>query len=125
MQRKHLIIAGATAVVLVLMTAGASALMTRHALNEEKPEQKIAVSSTTPARKENIQWNDPAPPPAKQATNCDDGNIAGLIVGGAAGGLIGNQVGSGKGNTAATIGGAVGGAYLGKEHIPLDNVTCR
>lgn len=61
----------------------------------------------------------------QQVEDCDDGNIVGMALGGVAGGLLGNQVGKGSGNTAATIGGTVGGAYLGKDHIPTRNVTCR
>ncbi len=61
--------------------------------------------------------------PVKPA--CNDGNILGYAAGGVAGGVLGHQIGKGKGNTAATIGGVLGGAYLGGQHIPLQNATCR
>ena len=105
-------------VAILLFAVAATAYFTSRA-----PEQKTVSTIThTPHRAQAVA---PQPAPVQQAANCDDGNVVGLAAGGLVGGLLGNQVGKGSGNTAATIGGAVGGAYLGKEHLPTKNVTCR
>ena len=117
MTRSSMILAGLGAFALLVIAVGASAYVTKEALEDEKP---VATKS------QKITWDEPrpAPQPQKVASNCDDGNIVGTVVGGVGGGLIGNQIGSGSGNTAATIGGAVGGAALGNRYIPTKNVTC-
>ena len=119
MTRSSMILAGLGAFALLVITVGASAYVTKEALEDE---QKPVVKT------EKIVWKEPRqqaqPQPVQQASNCDDGNIVGTVVGGVGGGLIGNQIGSGSGNTAATIGGAVGGAALGNRYIPTKNVTC-
>jgi len=117
MTRSSMVLAGVGALVLLVITVGASAYVTKEALeNEQKPVTKS----------EKIVWNEPRQQaqPQPVANDCDDGNIVGTVVGGVGGGLIGNQIGSGSGNTAATIGGAVGGAALGNRYIPTKNVTC-
>lgn len=123
MSKKQILAWGLGAVVLVLLTAGASALVTREMI-ESKPPATEKAAVTAP-KSQKITWNEPrrqaqpAPPP------CNDGNIVGKVVGGLGGGLVGSQIGSGSGKTAATIGGAVGGTVLGGEYIPTENVTCR
>lgn len=124
MTRKMMIMLGIGALALVLVTAGASALVTNHIANS-KEETKIVSTKKPRAHKEQITWNEPRQAAQPQAPACDDGNIVGLALGGVAGGVAGNQIGKGSGNTVATIGGAVGGAVLGKEYIPTRNVTCR
>jgi uncharacterized protein YcfJ len=129
MMRKNLplyILGGA---VLVAMTAGASAFVTKTVVQDEKP---VVVEKTAQAPKaEKITWNEPqkrpqtAQPQQHTVPSCDDGNVVGAIVGGVGGGVAGSQIGSGNGQTLATIGGALGGAYLGKEYIPTRNVTCK
>lgn len=121
MKRKHMITAGLGAVVLLLMTAGASAYIATEMNNDQaKPVAKKSV------QREEIRWNEPERAPVqKVASNCDDGNVVGYIAGGALGGIAGSQFGDGNGKTATTIGGALGGGYLGKEYIPTHNVTCR
>ena len=124
MSKKQILAWGLGAVVLVLLTAGASALVTREVIESKTPASETAVVVKAPAHQK-ITWNEPrrqaqpAPPP------CNDGNIVGKVVGGLGGGLVGSQIGSGSGKTAATIGGAVGGTVLGGEYIPTENVTCR
>lgn len=125
MTRKMMIMLGVGALVLVLVTAGASALVTNHMANTKEETKVVAAKKPRAAQKEQISWNEPRQAAQPQVPSCDDGNIVGLVLGGAAGGVAGNQIGKGNGNTAATIGGAVGGAYLGKEYIPTKNVTCR
>lgn len=105
------------AIVLILVTAGASA----YVMSARDDNDKRAL-------KETITWSGPrasGPQPAPVRAACNDDNIVGKVVGGVGGGLVGNQIGKGKGNTAATIGGAVGGTLLGEEYIPTHNVTCR
>lgn len=127
MKTKQIIAWGAGVLALVLVTAGASALVTREMMDEKPAIEKTAEA---PARKsQKITWNDTPSQPVQPirtaaATPCSDGNIVGLALGGIGGGIAGNQIGKGSGKTAATIGGAVGGAYLGKEFIPTENVTC-
>jgi len=129
MKRSHMIAAG-IGMVALLATAGAGAYFGRDTL---MAEDVVAKSDPVPATKSqnSITWNQPAPvkaqatAPVQTASNCDDGNVLGLVLGGAAGGIAGSQIGSGSGKTAATIGGALGGAYLGGEYIPLKNATCR
>ena len=126
MQKKQIMAWGLGVLALVLVTAGASALVTREIV-DEKPAIETAAK---PAKSSNnkISWNEPrqAPQPAAQPAKpaCNDGNIVGKVIGGVGGGIIGNQIGSGSGNTVATIGGAVGGTVLGGEYIPTENVTC-
>lgn len=119
--RKRALITGLGAVLLVAMTAGASAFITRQSLiPDDKP-----VAEKTLAKNE-IRWNNPpAQQPAPQrVANCDDGNIVGKVVGGVGGGVLGSQLGKGDGKTAGTIAGTLGGAYVGGKVIPTDNVTC-
>lgn len=128
MQRKHMILAGITAVALLALTAGASAYIATN-MNKEEPVAAKVASAPKAKVGENIRWNNnaqPAPAPQQQqvASNCSDGNIVGTVIGGAAGGLAGSQVGKGNGKTAATIGGAVAGGYLGNQFIPTDNALC-
>lgn len=127
MKTKQILAWGAGVLALVLVTAGASALVTKDMMSE-KPAIETARA---PAPKEQkITWNEPRnaepvqPVRTAAAPPCNDGNIVGLALGGIGGGIAGNQIGKGSGNTVATIGGAVGGAYLGKEFIPTENVTC-
>lgn len=127
MQKKHMIATGAGIAALVIMTATASALITKQNLN---PEKDSAVVETVTTHKEvkakPVQAAaQPAPQQVAQQPACDDGNIAGTVLGGAAGGVIGSQIGDGSGQTAATIAGVAGGALLGREYIPTRNVTCR
>lgn len=89
-------------------------------------EEPAAVASAPAKSKHYVAYQQTAQQGViHQKPPCEDGNILGTLAGGAAGGIIGNQIGSGSGKTVATIGGAVGGAYLGREHIPLNNSTCR
>lgn len=104
------------AIVLVLVTAGASAYVLSQPKDAPRGE-KITWSSSR------IEPAAGAPAPARVA--CNDDNIVGKVVGGVGGGLLGSQVGKGGGKTAATIGGSVGGTLLGEEFIPTNNVTCR
>ncbi len=121
--RKNAILLGITGIVLIALTAGASAYIVTKSMDDDK-----VVTETS--HTETIKWNEqraavqpqPQAQPAKPA--CDDGNIVGTVVGGVGGGVVGSQIGSGSGQTAATIGGAIGGAVLGKEFIPTENVTC-
>jgi uncharacterized protein YcfJ len=124
MKRNNAIILGSAVVALVLMTAGASAYITREAATPEK-----TVTQNHVVTHERISWKEPAPAPApaqaQPQANCDDGNIVGNVLGGVGGGIAGSQLGKGKGKTAATIGGTLGGAYVGGKFIPTQNVTCR
>jgi uncharacterized protein YcfJ len=135
MQRKHMIATVVGAVALVVMTATASALITKQNVTADED----VISETVTTRKEvkaapvrhsanqPVQRANPEPAPQQVAQQpaCDDGNIAGTVLGGAAGGVIGSQIGNGSGQTAATIAGVAGGALLGREYIPTRNITCR
>jgi uncharacterized protein YcfJ len=116
-------------VALVLLSAGASALIMKEM---DRPEQPAAVHHVV--KNEKIHWNghrqvQAAPAPAaatiEPAVGCDDNNIVGTGVGGVAGGVAGSQIGKGDGKTAATIAGTLGGAYLGNQLLPTRNVTCK
>lgn len=119
-------------IIVIGTTAWASATLTRQSLTEEKI---ASVETVKPAKKHksgknDITWNQPAQqqpaqPPQRVASGCNDHNIVGTLAGGALGGIAGNQIGNGGGKTAATIGGVLGGAYLGNQYIPTHNVTCR
>jgi uncharacterized protein YcfJ len=113
---------GLGVLALIIVTAGASALVTREAMTPEKAGVEIVAAAPAP-KEQKITWNDApthdAPPP------CNDGNIVGKVLGGVGGGVVGSQIGSGSGQTVATIGGTLGGAYLGGEYTPTENVTCR
>ncbi len=137
MQNKNWIIVGIAALILVLVSAGASALITR---NNIRDEQTVSVTKeetvTKPVvhhkhvREENINWNNraAAPAPIQQAQAlppCDDKNIVGTVLGGLGGGLAGSQFGKGNGQVAATAVGVAAGAVAGNEYIPTRNVTCR
>ena len=125
MKTNQIIAWGVGVLALVLITAGASALVTKEVMNTNNVEpQKVAEAKVSKTQK--ISWNEPRQQPTAQPARppCNDGNIVGLALGGIGGGIAGNQIGKGSGKTVATIGGAVGGAYLGKEYIPTDNVTC-
>lgn len=104
----NILAVAASAVLLVMATAGASVYMMENDTKDEKTEV-VHVSS-----------NNSQPTP-----KCDDDNIVGKVIGGAAGGVLGSQVGGGSGKTAATIGGSVGGTVLGEKYINTKNVTCR
>ena len=125
MARKHVLAFGIGVLALVLLTAGASALVTKEILADKPAVEKVANNKKASPPGERIAWNEPRQAPKPQAPACDDGNIVGYVLGGAAGGIAGNQIGKGNGKTAATIGGTLGGAYLGGEYIPTHNVTCR
>lgn len=129
MKRNHVILAGVAGLVLIALTAGASAYVATSMIHEEKEPVKVASVKKEPKVGENIRWNNnsapaPAPQPQRVASNCSDGNIVGTVIGGAAGGIAGNQIGKGNGNTAATIGGAIAGGYLGNQFIPTHNALC-
>lgn len=120
---------GAGILALVLITAGASAMIT-HEVMQDKPvaQEKVVKAAPVRAKKETITWNDAPPPPQRQAQAlppCDDGNVVGHVAGGVVGGIAGNQVGSGNGQTVATIAGTLGGAYLGGRYLPTRGATCR
>lgn len=132
MQKKQLIATGFGIAALVIMTATASALITRDRY-ADKPVTEEVVSKTE-TNHERVAAVEPAAgerapvpqqQPTQQAPACDDGNIAGTVLGGAAGGIIGSQIGDGNGQAAATIAGVAGGALLGREYIPTQNITCR
>ncbi len=120
MKTKQILAWGIGVFALVLMTAGASALVTKELLEPNKPVIERAAKAPVGER---IAWNDAPARPA--SAPCNDGNIVGKIVGGVGGGVAGSQIGSGSGQTAATIGGTLGGAYLGGEYIPTHNATCQ
>ena len=125
MTRKNLIVLCVGVFALVVLTAGASAFVTRNVLTEDKTEVQRLTDS--PAKTEKITWNEPRQQPQPQqqpVKTCDDANIVGAAIGAVAGGVVGNQIGSGKGQDLATIGGAIGGGYLGQQHIPTRNTLC-
>jgi uncharacterized protein YcfJ len=125
MQKKHIIALAIGIPALILVSAGASALITQKTIKDDQPVQKVATVSNK--SKNNIQWNDAQKTnvqPVKAAAKCDDGNIVGYIAGGTAGGIAGSTLGKGNGQTATTIAGTLGGAYLGGEYLPTRNVTC-
>lgn len=112
------------AIALIMVTAGASALITDH-FNDTQPAPVVhKVASTT--HHDNVRWNNP---PAQQAQpvaqKCDDGNVVGYGLGALAGGLIGHQIGDGKGKDVATVGGAAAGALAGGQYIPTRGVLCQ
>lgn len=132
------------AIVMVAGVAGATIYknyqppqtMDEHAVapGEGGAFRKSSSGKNAPSEPNNqtLPWHDQNPQPAPRAERipvakpaCNDGNILGYAAGGVAGGVLGNQIGKGKGNAAATIGGVLGGAYLGGQHIPLQNATCR
>lgn len=107
------------ALALVMLTAGASALITRDVVTPDEPKTvtKVVHTNTTNTK--------PAPQqPQKVAAKCDDGNVVGYGLGALAGGLIGNQVGDGDGKKVATVAGAAGGALAGGQYIPTRGVLC-
>ena len=126
MNRKNLVVLCVGVFTLVLLTAGASAFMTRSLITEDKTD--VQRLSDEKPKADKITWNEPRQnsqpqaQPAKPA--CDDGNIVGAAIGAVGGGLVGNQIGKGKGQDLATIGGAIGGGYLGQQHIPTRNTLC-
>ena len=124
MPRKQLTLLIVGAIVLIALTAGASAYVTRGTMTPDEPVKKTASVKTV--QKEQISWNQqpaqPAPAPVKR---CDDGNIVGAAIGAAGGGLIGNQFGKGKGKDLATIGGVIAGGAAGHQMIPTRGVLCR
>lgn len=114
------------ALALIMISAGASALITQRVAEPDKP----VAQTTTPrvAKKEVVHWNNPPaqqPAPQRVAAACDDGNVVGYGLGALAGGLIGNQIGDGKGKDVATVGGAAVGALAGGQYIPTRGVLCR
>lgn len=126
MTKKDMLALGAGAILLVGVTAGASAYYM------DQRDEDNAVTETTQRQSSNDapveRVSQPAPAPVQQQAQipaCDDDNIVGKVAGGVAGGLIGTQIGKGNGNKVATIGGSVGGTILGEEYIPTRNVTCR
>ncbi len=116
---KKLVGAGIGVVLLIASTALAASYFTRESL------QSKAESHKQPRQHGRAPANSSSQKVAATEPSCNDSNIAGVVVGGVAGGVVGHQVGKGSGNTAATIAGTLGGAYLGGQHIPLNNVTCR
>lgn len=129
MQRKHIILASVIGLVMIVLTAAASAYVATNMAEKKDESVKVASMKKEPKVGENIRWNNnpqpaPAPQPQRVASNCSDGNIVGTVIGGAAGGIAGNQIGKGNGNTAATIGGAIAGGYLGNQFIPTHNALC-
>lgn len=120
MTKRDIFALTAGAILLVGITAGASA----YYLNSDDAveERSQAVSQIQPAAATTRTTTQAAPAPLPE---CDDDNIVGKVVGGVGGGLLGAQVGSGSGKTAATIGGSVGGTILGEKYVPTKNVTCR
>ncbi len=140
MTRKTMIITGLSMFALILLTAGASAMITKEMVEKDEIKtEEVAVATPVKAKtvhhkhkstsRDDITWNDNRQPvqqpPVREASACDDGNIVGTVVGGAAGGLGGSQIGNGNGKIAATIAGTLGGAYLGNRYVPARNVTCR
>lgn len=114
------------AIALIMISAGASALITKKVAEEDKP---TPVAAAHTVKKDTIHWNNnpPAQQPAPQrvAAACDDGNVVGYGLGALAGGLLGNQIGDGKGKDVATVGGAAVGALAGGQYIPTRGVLCR
>ena len=126
--RKNLVVLCVGVFTLMLLTAGASAFMTRNIITEDRTG--VQRLTDTDPKAEKITWNEqrrqPQPQQAAQPVEpaCDDANIVGAAIGAVAGGVVGNQIGSGKGQDLATIGGAIGGGYLGQQHIPTRNALC-
>jgi uncharacterized protein YcfJ len=138
MQNKNWIIVGIAALILIMVSAGASALITRNNIRDaetvtvtkEETVTKPVVHHKQVRHDDNINWNNraAAPAPVQQAQAlppCDDKNIVGTVLGGLGGGLAGSQVGKGNGQIAATAVGVAAGAVAGNEYIPTRNVTCR
>ena len=120
MTKKDIFALTAGAILLVGVTAGASA----YYMNQDEwaeNERSTRVSNVEPAS----GTQQPVQAQATAQPACDDDNIVGKVLGGAAGGVAGSQFGSGNGQTAATIGGTVGGTLLGEKYIPTHNTTCR
>lgn len=121
-------------VVLLAMTAGASALITRNNLENEDKTVTVTektVTSNKPvhhvATTNKVNWNNTRtvqqqPVPVKKA--CSDGNVVGAVLGAVGGGLVGSQIGGGKGKDVATIGGAAVGGLAGQQYIPTNGVLC-
>lgn len=119
-------------VVLLAMTAGASALITRNNLENEDKVVTVTektVTSNKPAHhtSNKVNWNSnrnaqQQPVPLKKS--CSDGNVVGAVLGAVGGGLVGSQIGGGKGNDVATIGGAAVGGLAGQQYIPTNGVLC-
>ena len=124
--RKNLVVLCVGVFTLMLLTAGASAFMTRNMIVEDKTG--VQRLSDEKPKADKITWNEPRQQPQPQAQpakpECDDANIVGAAIGAVGGGLVGNQIGSGKGQDLATIGGAIGGGYLGQQYIPTRNTLC-
>ena len=123
MSAKNIYLFGLGGLLLVAMTAGASAYVATNIAKEDTVKTKTVSKSSGG---EKITWNEPrqTQPAAPARTACDDGNVVGAVVGGVGGGVVGSQIGKGSGKTAGTIAGTLGGAYLGRELIPTQNVTC-
>jgi uncharacterized protein YcfJ len=122
-KKQKTLLAGVTVVLLLAGTAALASYITKEQLAREelKAEQVMPVKKSQPKPAASTQ-------PQQMASaqpQCDDGNLLGYLAGGAAGGVLGSQVGKGSGKTAATIGGVIGGAYLGGQHLPTRNATCR
>lgn len=127
LSKKEMIFIGLGALLLVGVSAGASAYYVDQRNNEAIVETETVSETKTSHQAVPIQ-PEPQPAPAQTAQHipaCDDDNIVGKVAGGVVGGLVGTQIGKGGGNKAATIGGSVGGTLLGEEFIPTRNVTCR
>ena len=91
MQRKtkQITIITIAVIALVVLSAGASALITRQAIAPEKP---AAVKQIT--KKETVNWNNAVAqtaPALAPVRNCDDGNIVGALAGGLGGGVVGSS----------------------------------
>lgn len=136
MKTQQWVMIGTGAIILMLASAGASALITRGTLqNHDLSESSVVTRETVtkPARQkhvhhEEVSWNNPQQAPVQQTQavpTCDDRNIVGTVLGGVGGGLVGSQIGKGNGQVAATAVGVAAGAVAGNEYIPTRNVTCR
>jgi uncharacterized protein YcfJ len=118
-------------IVLLAMTAGASALITRNNM-EDKTVTVTQETVTKPktvhhTASNNIHWNDNKQvqqQPARPVKTCSDGNVVGAVLGAVGGGLVGSQIGGGKGKDVATIGGAAVGGLAGQQYIPTKDVLC-
>lgn len=120
--RKNAILLGITGIVLVALTAGASAYIVTKTMHDDKVVTETSHTETIKWKEQRAAVQPQPQQPAEPA--CDDANIVGAAIGAVGGGLVGNQIGSGKGQDLATIGGAIGGGYLGKEYIPTHNTLC-
>ncbi len=127
MTKKDVFALTAGAILLVGITAGASAYyLNNDGVEDNSASQQVervtyVQPQSAPVAQQPVQQQ----PVQQRTVACDDDNIVGKVLGGVGGGLLGSRVGKGGGKTAATIGGSVGGTLIGEELIPTKNVTCR